>query len=188
MGRTRMCGRRVRGDAGITSPRPMAGRGLQVFVADNDRDSLDIHGPVLREDVEAGVAGVSEVGLMRATSGGTMYYLIEYRENGRTVGYLQDLRRGNGAIDVVMTRAPEKALRFDTREYAMEIVFDWAFQRTVAYADRFFVEGHMDCTGPTLEADESGSVVSPDSNARRDTSEGRIELPPGGGSKEPGFH
>jgi len=32
------------------------------------------------------------------------YWLIEYREEGRTVGYMSDMRRGDGGFDVFMTK------------------------------------------------------------------------------------
>jgi hypothetical protein len=83
------------------------------------------------------------------------YYLIEYREDGRTVGYLADLRRGDGGLDVFMARDSAKALRFDSRDSAQNVIDDGAFQRTVPRADQFFVEEHMDCAGPALASKPS---------------------------------
>lgn len=77
------------------------------------------------------------------------YWLIEYREGGKTVGYLMDMKRGDGGFDVYMTRESAKALRFNSAAEASNIINDWAFERTVPHADRFFVEEHMDCAGPT---------------------------------------
>ncbi len=76
------------------------------------------------------------------------YWLIEYREGGRTVGYLMDMRRGDGAFDVFMTRDASKALRFSDEHSPKILIDDWAFQRTVPRANQFFVEQHMDCDGP----------------------------------------
>lgn len=78
------------------------------------------------------------------------YWLIEYREDGRTVGYLKDLCRGDGGFDVLMTRTPDCALRFDSEATARATVEDWAFQRTVPRADRFAVGEHLDCQGPSV--------------------------------------
>lgn len=86
----------------------------------------------------------------RSTMGS--YWLIEYREDGRTVGYLKDLRRGDGGLDAIMVRSPERALRFADRVSAQTTIDDWAFQRTVPHADRFAVEEHMDCPGPSVSA------------------------------------
>jgi hypothetical protein len=89
------------------------------------------------------------------------YWLIEYRENGQTVGYLKDMRRGDGGFDVLMTRDSAQALRFDNPYSPKILIEDWAFQRTVPHADSFFVEGHMDCDGPThaeIDADASSST------------------------------
>lgn len=77
------------------------------------------------------------------------YWLIEYREGGQTVGYLANMRRGDGGFDVFISRDSAKALRFDTQQDAKNIIDDWAFQRTVPHADQFFVEEHLDCMGPT---------------------------------------
>ena len=85
------------------------------------------------------------------------YWLIEYREGGQTVGYLRNMRRGDGALDVLMTRNSAKALRFNSSIEASNIINDWAFQRTVPNADQFFVEGHMDCAGPTHAEIDGGS-------------------------------
>jgi hypothetical protein len=79
---------------------------------------------------------------------GATDWLIEYREGDRTAGYLRDLTRGDGGFDVTMTRASSRALRFDTKDEATRTIEDWAFQRTVPNADRFFVEEHVDCAGP----------------------------------------
>lgn len=78
------------------------------------------------------------------------YWLIEYREDGHTVGYLMDMKRGDGGFDVYMTRDSAKALRFDSEHRARGIITDWAFERTVPRSDQFFVEEHMDCDGPDL--------------------------------------
>lgn len=77
------------------------------------------------------------------------YWLVEYREDGKTVGYLMDLKRGDGGFDAYMTRESSKAMRFDSEGSAKLIIDDWAFQRTVPRSDQFFVAGHMDCDGPT---------------------------------------
>ena len=79
------------------------------------------------------------------------YWLIEYREHGQTVGYMMDMRRGDGGFDVYMTKDSAKALRFADPHSPKNIIDDWAFQRTVPHSDSFFVEGHMDCDGPTHE-------------------------------------
>lgn len=84
------------------------------------------------------------------------YWLIEYREGGQTVGYLMDMRRGDGGFDVLMTKESAKALRFDSHGSAQTIIDDSAFQRTVPHSDRFAVEGHMDCAGPTHEEIDNG--------------------------------
>jgi hypothetical protein len=70
------------------------------------------------------------------------YWLIEYREENRTVGFLRDLRRGDGGFDVYLTRDPSKALRFDDEVGARLIINDEAFDRTIPHADRFFVAPH----------------------------------------------
>lgn len=77
------------------------------------------------------------------------YWLIEYREEGQTVGYLRDVRHGDGGLDVLMTRDSNRALRFDNRVSAELIIGDTAFQRQQPHPERFFVEGYMDCAGPT---------------------------------------
>ena len=91
------------------------------------------------------------------------YWLIEYRdESKQTIGYLMDMRRGEGAFDAYMTKDSSKALRFDNPHSPKNIITDWAFQRTVPHADRFFVEGHMDCEGPThAEIDADASSPTP---------------------------
>lgn len=78
------------------------------------------------------------------------HWLIEYREDGRTVGYLRDLQHGDGGLDVYMTRESAVALRFDNEASARFVIDDDAFQRTIPNAHRFFVEGHLDCDGPDL--------------------------------------
>lgn len=85
------------------------------------------------------------------------YWLIEYREHGRTVGYLMNMMRGDGGLDVFMTKDSSKALRFFSESEAKILIDDWAFQRTVPRADHFFVEGHMDCDGPTHEEIDSST-------------------------------
>jgi hypothetical protein len=87
------------------------------------------------------------------------YWLIEYREGSKTVGYLMDMRRGDGAFDVFMTRDSAKALRFESEHYPKSLIDDEAFQRTVRNADQFFVEQHMDIVATETEADHDVAVT-----------------------------
>lgn len=71
-------------------------------------------------------------------------WLIEYRKNGATQGYLADIRKFDG-YDVFMTRDPHQAMKFDTKVDAENIISDTAFLH--AMGDReFAVAEHMfDC-------------------------------------------
>lgn len=90
-------------------------------------------------------ASLSDVGL-----GGVTYWLIEYRQGGRTVGYMEDMCLGDSEIAVFMTRSPANALKFKSRWDAQSIIDNAAFQRQQPHPERFAVEGHMDCAGPDL--------------------------------------
>lgn len=71
-------------------------------------------------------------------------WLIEYREDGKTVGYLKDINR-NGTYDVYMTKDVNSAQQFTDKDFPASIIASEGFIHAMGEdrAARFAVEEHI---------------------------------------------
>jgi hypothetical protein len=82
------------------------------------------------------------------------YWLIERREGGKTIGYLQDAWSGWSAV---LTTQPSEARRFYSVEDAQRLIDSADFREFMPRPELFVIESHRDCSGPAhAEIDAAG--------------------------------
>jgi|APSaa5957512535_1039671.scaffolds.fasta_scaffold62934_1 hypothetical protein len=82
----------------------------------------------------------------------TLFWALEFRQNGQTTGYLKDVKT-DGGYDAELSRTVHDALHFDSKEGASVILNDTAFQHALGHLD-WAIEEHMNINVDSNNADE----------------------------------